>query len=62
MQGQTPPAAQNEKPKDSYADCPMRKAHAPDASVSSAMNDRGKKGMGFSQTTTTHHFLLSAAV
>jgi hypothetical protein len=24
------------------------------------MNDRGEKGMGFSQTTTTHHFLLSA--
>jgi hypothetical protein len=60
VQGQTPPAAQNEKPKDSHADCPMRKAHAHDDSASSAMNDRGKKGMGFSQTTTTHHFLLSA--
>jgi hypothetical protein len=22
------------------------------------MNERGEKGMGFSQTTTTHHFLL----
>ena len=60
MQGQTPPAAQNEKPKDSHADSPMRKAHAHDDSASSAMNDRGKKGMGFSQTTTTHHFLLGA--
>jgi hypothetical protein len=36
------------------------KAHARDDSASSAMNDRGEKGMGFSQTTTTHHFLLSA--
>jgi hypothetical protein len=23
------------------------------------MNERGEKGMGFSQTTTTHHFLLN---
>ena len=59
-QGQAPPAAQNEKPKDSQADCPIHKAHAHDDSASSAMNDRGEKGMGFSQTTTTHHFLLSA--
>jgi hypothetical protein len=59
-QGQAPPAAQNEKPKDSQADCPMHKAHAHDDSASSAMNDRGEKGMGFSQTTTMHHFLLSA--
>jgi hypothetical protein len=60
VQGQAPPAAQSEKPKDSHADCPMRKAHAHDDSASSAMNDRGEKGMGFSQTTTTHHFLLRA--
>ena len=59
-QGQTPPAAQNEKPKDAQADCPMHKAHAHDGSASSAMNDRGEKGMGFSHTTTTHHFLVSA--
>jgi hypothetical protein len=59
-QGQAPPAAQNEKPKDSQADCPMHKAHAHEDSTSSAMNDRGEKGMGFSQTTTTHHFLLNA--
>jgi hypothetical protein len=38
-QGQAPPAAQNEKPKDSQADCPMHKAHAHDDSASSAMND-----------------------
>jgi hypothetical protein len=59
-QGQVPPAVQNEKPKDSQADCPMHKAHAHDDSTSSAMNDRGEKGMGFSQTRTTHHFLLRA--
>jgi len=58
-QGQAPPTAQNEKPKDSQADCPMHKAHAHEDSTSSAMNDRGEKGMGFSQATTTHHFLLS---
>jgi len=59
-QGQASLAPQNEKPKDSQADCPMHKAHTHDDSASSAMNDRGEKGMGFSQTTTTHHFLLSA--
>jgi hypothetical protein len=58
--GQAPPAAQNEKPKHPHADCPMHSTHAHDDSTSSAMNDRGEKGMGFSQTTTTHHFLLNA--
>jgi len=58
--GQAPPAARNEKPKDSQVDCPMHKAHAHDDSASSAISDRGEKGMGFSQTTTTHHFLWSA--
>jgi hypothetical protein len=38
----------------------MHKADAHDDSASSARNDRGEKRMGFSQTTTTHHFLLSA--
>ena len=32
-------------------DCPMHEAH-------SQMNERGEKGMGFSQTATTHHFLI----
>jgi hypothetical protein len=59
-QGQTPPATQSEKPKDSHADCPMHNAHAHDDSTSSAMNERGEKEMGFSQTATTHHFLLNA--
>jgi hypothetical protein len=59
-QGQAPPAAQNEKPKDSHADCPMHQAHAPDDSASTGMNERGEKGMGFSQTATTHHFFLNA--
>ncbi|MDQ3907378.1 MAG: hypothetical protein M3268_03440 [Acidobacteriota bacterium] len=34
-------------------DCPMMKQHD-----TSAMNERGEKGMGFSQEKTTHHFLL----
>jgi hypothetical protein len=41
---QQPPNSQPEK-------CPMHDAH-------SQMNERGEKGMGFSQTATTHHFLL----
>jgi hypothetical protein len=53
---QEPPPAQAEKSKNPPADCPMHKA--PDGSHSSAMNMRGEKGMGFSQTATTHHFLL----
>jgi hypothetical protein len=60
VQDQAPPAAQNEKPKDSHADCPMHKAHAHEDSASTGMNERGEKGMGFSQTATTHHFRLSA--
>jgi len=37
------------KPK--VQDCPMHDAH-------SQMNERGERAMGFSQTTTTHHFWL----
>ena len=59
-QAQSPSAAQNEKPKDSQTDCPMHKARAHDESTTPSMNARGEKGMGFSQTTTTHHFLLTA--
>jgi hypothetical protein len=57
-QGQEPPTAQTEKPKDAHAGCPMHKA--PEQSSGSAMNERGEKGMGFPQTATTHHFLLKA--
>ena len=57
-QGQEPLAAQTEKPKDAHADCPMNKAR--EQSSGSAMNERGEKGMSFSQTATTHHFLLKA--
>ena len=39
------------KPGKSEAVCPMHDAH-------SRMNERGEQGMGFSQTATTHHFLL----
>jgi hypothetical protein len=41
-------STQNPKPEE----CPMHAAHT-------LMNDRGEKGMGFSQTATTHHFYLN---
>ncbi|MGB7465563.1 MAG: hypothetical protein WBW14_21910, partial [Candidatus Acidiferrum sp.] len=41
-------SAQNPK----LEECPMHAAHA-------QMNERGEKGMGFSQTATTHHFYLN---
>lgn len=59
-QGQTRPTAQTEKPKETHTDCPMHNAHAHDDPGASAMNERGEQGMGFAQTTTTHHFLLNA--
>src|SRR5260370_36363064 len=37
--------------QNSQAICPMNDAD-------SQMNERGEKGMGFSQTATMHHFLL----
>jgi hypothetical protein len=40
--------------QDSHASCPMHDAHA-------QMNERGEKGMGFSQTDTTHHFFLNSS-
>ena len=43
-------AQSNQKPE-SQTECPMHAAHT-------QMNERGEKGMGFSQTATTHHFLL----
>jgi hypothetical protein len=46
-------AQQPSKPK-SMSDCPMMKQM-------SDMIERGEKGMGFSQTKTTHHFYLSKA-
>jgi hypothetical protein len=41
-------SAQNPKPEE----CPTHAAHT-------QMNERGEKGMGFSQTATTHHFYLN---
>ena len=49
---------QEEKTSGSAAACPMHDAHSQSSEPSPAMNERGEKGMGFSQTTTTHHFLL----
>ncbi|HEY2461592.1 MAG TPA: hypothetical protein VGI16_12330 [Candidatus Acidoferrum sp.] len=52
-----------EQPK-SAAECPLHDAHMHEAQMQaeaqSAMNERGDKGMGFSQTATTHHFLMKA--
>ncbi len=41
-------STQNPKPEE----CPMHAAHT-------QMCERGEKGMGFSQTATTHHFYLN---
>ena len=40
------------------AACPMHDAHRRSFEPSAAMNERGEKGMGFSQAATVHHFLL----
>jgi hypothetical protein len=50
---QQPSSAQKQEPQASTATCPMHDAH-------SQMNERGGKGMGFSQLATTHHFFLKA--
>jgi hypothetical protein len=48
-------ASSDQKPptQDSHTSCPMHDAHA-------KMNERGEKGMGFSQTDTTHHFFVNS--
>ena len=51
----TPPAA--DKPQTSAPMCPMRDDHTK-MDDHAKMNERGEKGMGFSQSATTHHFLL----
>lgn len=48
---QQPAKPEKEKTQDSGANCTMHDDH-------SKMNERAEKGMGFSQTATTHHFLL----
>lgn len=44
-------SAQKAANQGSQVVCPMHDAH-------SQMNERGEKGMGFSQAATTHHFFL----
>jgi hypothetical protein len=44
-------SAQSSQKPESKTECPMHDAHA-------RMNERGERGMRFSQTATTHHFLL----
>lgn len=55
---QYPANQQQEKTKSSEALCPMHDAPSGSAGTTSTMNERGEKSMGFSQTATTHHFLL----
>ena len=49
---------QKEKTESSEAVCPMHDAHSHSSKPSAALIERGEKGMGFSQTDTTHHFLI----
>ena len=58
--GQEPANRPKESPKGAHAECPMHDAHSHGEEPSTAMNARGEQGMGFSQTTTTHHFLLKS--
>jgi hypothetical protein len=46
-------SAQSNQKAESQAERPMHAEH-------SQMKERGEKGMGFSQTATTHHFLLNS--
>jgi len=55
VQQPTPPAA--DRPPTSARECPMHDDHTY-MDDHAKMNERGEKGMGFSQSATTHHFLL----
>jgi hypothetical protein len=46
-------STQSSQQPESQTECPMHAAHT-------QMNERGEKAMGFSQTATTHHFLLNS--
>jgi hypothetical protein len=58
--GQQPSDQHKERSKSPEDMCPMHDAHMQGAMPSTGMNERGEKGMGFSQTTTTHHFLIKS--
>lgn len=64
---QQPSNGQKEEPESSEAMCPLHDAHmkaqgeeGAKHDAHSQMNERGEgeKGMGFSQSATTHHFLM----
>jgi hypothetical protein len=44
---------QSSQKPESQTECAMHASHT-------QMNERGEKGMGFSHTATTHHFLLNS--
>jgi hypothetical protein len=46
-------STQSAQKPESPAKCPMHDQHA-------QMEERGEKGMGFSQTSTAHHFLIDS--
>jgi len=55
---QQTPSRQEQKPNSSDPMCPTHQVRTHDGTPQASMNERGAKGMGFSQTATTHHFLL----
>lgn len=52
--GLRPRAQQQSRPQQTTPECPMMKKTGMEG-----MNERGEKGMGFSQEKTTHHFYLT---
>lgn len=56
--------AQSSAPPKTETECSMHDPHMHDAHLQdggqAAMKERGEKGMGFSQSATTHHFSLKA--
>ena len=54
LAGQQSSNQQKPEAEDPHAACPMHDAH-------SQMNERGEQGMGFSQSSTTHHFFLNSS-
>jgi hypothetical protein len=55
---QSTPHTQHEKAKKTDLACPMQNLRAHDTTPPATMHERGEKGMGFSQSATTHRFIL----
>lgn len=50
---------QKDNPPNCPRECPMHNAQSQASTSHMSMDQRGEKGMGFSQTATTHHFFLN---